>query len=570
MADQMAALVQGQVIGTQPLRVGLIPIVHQILEDLDFPRIVETYCGDHGDVEAWKVLEAYVHSRLESADPVPLSGLEAWVNKTTLPHVLDSPSNKLNEFRFGRVLENAGFAPRGLWLELVQAAHRLYKLDLSWNIYDITSFYFEGEYRNSDLAEYGYNRDGKPGTKQINVGLTVTGEDSVALLYNVLPGSTEDGTTVGANLQEVKKLYKQLGASMIAETLGDRAMLNAKLVHLYRKARIDFVGSMKACNVVEDVIESIPTELLLQNPIDYVALRHAHLSADQKEEERYYGFRTSTVIPPHDEVPRSKQEMVPVLVVLAAGKKRLDAQHRETLLKKKEQRFEEIRGFLNTGKYAKRKFALEQLEKARKSHPATTGMLSYTLEGDDRGLSLTWIRNDDVITKAADQDGKYAVFFSNASHSDKQVFYRFKSRDRVEKRADDVKGTGPVVVRPVYLHKDERIEGLILCSMIALLVSSLAQLLIKRHVHKILTGEGLQKLFADFGASLQTLSDHSQLIGMPAADKWQGQVLEAVKVKLAPVAPVALRGRWSNLQDAANSPPPGWRDERDAPDIPDS
>ncbi len=41
-------------------------------------------------------------------------------------------------------------------------------------LYDVTSSYFEGEH--NELADYGYNRDGKKGKKQIVIGL-LTGAD---------------------------------------------------------------------------------------------------------------------------------------------------------------------------------------------------------------------------------------------------------------------------------------------------------------------------------------------------------------------------------------------------------
>lgn len=38
-------------------------------------------------------------------------------------------------------------------------------------LYDITSLYFEGEYKDSDLVRFGYNRDRKRGVEQVMVGL---------------------------------------------------------------------------------------------------------------------------------------------------------------------------------------------------------------------------------------------------------------------------------------------------------------------------------------------------------------------------------------------------------------
>jgi hypothetical protein len=43
----------------------------------------------------------------------------------------------------------------------------------SWHLvlYDITSVYFEGAYKKSELMTFGYNRDGTTGREQIVVGL---------------------------------------------------------------------------------------------------------------------------------------------------------------------------------------------------------------------------------------------------------------------------------------------------------------------------------------------------------------------------------------------------------------
>jgi len=43
--------------------------------------------------------------------------------------------------------------------------------DNSIVLYDITSSYFEGEYEESDIVTYGYNRDKKKGHEQIVIGL---------------------------------------------------------------------------------------------------------------------------------------------------------------------------------------------------------------------------------------------------------------------------------------------------------------------------------------------------------------------------------------------------------------
>ena len=62
-------------------------------------------------------------------------------------------------------------------------------------LYDITSSYFEGEYKDSELVQFGYNRDKKKGHEQIVVGLMCTAE-GCPVGCEVFPGNTNNPTTV--------------------------------------------------------------------------------------------------------------------------------------------------------------------------------------------------------------------------------------------------------------------------------------------------------------------------------------------------------------------------------------
>ena len=54
-------------------------------------------------------------------------------------------------------------------------------------LYDITSSYFEGEYKDSELVQFGYNRDKKKGHEQIVVGLMCAADGCP-----VFPGNTNE------------------------------------------------------------------------------------------------------------------------------------------------------------------------------------------------------------------------------------------------------------------------------------------------------------------------------------------------------------------------------------------
>jgi hypothetical protein len=55
-------------------------------------------------------------------------------------------------------------------------------------LYDITSTYFEGQYEDREIVQFGYNRDGKRGREQIAIGL-LTNADGSPIAVEVSPAT---------------------------------------------------------------------------------------------------------------------------------------------------------------------------------------------------------------------------------------------------------------------------------------------------------------------------------------------------------------------------------------------
>ena len=87
-------------------------------------------------------------------------------------------------------------------------------------LYDITSTYLEGEYANSSLADYGYNRDRKKGKRQVVAGL-VCNSEGCPVAVEVFKGNTKDDTTVMDKIRQLKQSY---GLERIV-FVGDRGMV---------------------------------------------------------------------------------------------------------------------------------------------------------------------------------------------------------------------------------------------------------------------------------------------------------------------------------------------------------
>jgi transposase len=85
-------------------------------------------------------------------------------------------------------------------------------------LYDVTSVYFEGW--ENELADFGYNRDGKRGKKQLVAGLLTDGKGE-PISIQLYRGNTGDPPTF---LDAVQKLKVRFGAEEVA-LVGDRGMI---------------------------------------------------------------------------------------------------------------------------------------------------------------------------------------------------------------------------------------------------------------------------------------------------------------------------------------------------------
>src|ERR1700719_2896896 len=85
-----------------------------------------------------------------------------------------------------RLLERQNAIQRTLAARHLQDGHLV--------LYDITSRYFEGDYTQSDIVTFGYNRDGKRGHEQMVIALLCSAE-GCPVGVEVFAGNTQDAST---------------------------------------------------------------------------------------------------------------------------------------------------------------------------------------------------------------------------------------------------------------------------------------------------------------------------------------------------------------------------------------
>lgn len=117
-------------------------------------------------------------------------------------------------------------------------------------LYDITSTYFEGEYEDSQIVQFGYNRDGKRGHEQVVIGL-LTNAEGCPVAVEVFPGNTQDAATVESKVKELRERY---GVSELV-LVGDHGMITAsneeKLAALPEAEGLKIISALTHRQMVE-------------------------------------------------------------------------------------------------------------------------------------------------------------------------------------------------------------------------------------------------------------------------------------------------------------------------------
>ena len=111
--------------------------------------------------------------------------------------------------------------------------------DSTMVLYDITSSYLEGEYAESQIVKFGYNRDCKRGHEQIVIGL-ICNVDGCPIAAEVFAGNTKDETTVKTKLEELEERYKIKQIIFV----GDRGMVTQTNIDKIKKEGFNLITAL--------------------------------------------------------------------------------------------------------------------------------------------------------------------------------------------------------------------------------------------------------------------------------------------------------------------------------------
>ncbi len=503
--------------GLQPRQMGALPLIAPILTALQVRQMTNELAPSEADIDLGRIVELLTLNRLMA--PQPLYHVADWLAETVLPQWLDTAPEKVYDNRLGRALDRLYPHLGELWAGLISRTIQVYHLDLNVLHWDVTSLYFEGAYTDSELATYGYSRDHRPDTKQVNLEVDVSHDGYVPVLYQVLPGRTADITRP---LPHLHNLLRFLARPELADRrfrpilVSDCKMITPEAVLACHDHDLFYLGPLANGTAVDAVLRSVSAEELATRPLAY---RPQRVKPDDARYVPYQGvWRRFTF--EHD----GQQVTDRVLVLWSAGKQRLDEQKRKTHLKRLLNKLDDIQKKLNTRRYKKRTYVEQRLVAAQQGN-AAQDLVDIHLTGEDAALSLSFRINRERLAAAQILDGRYALATNAAHLSANQALTLFKGQDGAEKRFRVVKG--PLQVRPLFVRSDRRIGGLVFITLLALLVRAIMERACRQAGFAV-TAEQLLRGFATLQAVDLTWADGSWQRKASEMTAFQAEVLHTL------------------------------------------
>lgn len=198
--------------------VGGLPLVNAILDRLDVDRLLDQALPPGKKLRTAQVLGILLRNIILNQRRPVYSHVEwASLAEPALLGISEGDVAFLNDDKVGRALDKLFDSDRATLLtRLVLRTIREFNVNLDQIHNDSTTLTLTGEYRESDgrlmrgkptlIATYGHNKDHRPDLKQLLFVLTVSADGAVPIHFQAMNGNTSDSSTHIDTWETIRKL----------------------------------------------------------------------------------------------------------------------------------------------------------------------------------------------------------------------------------------------------------------------------------------------------------------------------------------------------------------------------
>lgn len=418
-------------------------------------------------------------------------------------------TEQLHDDRFGDFLDQfALWGPRKVFSHLASQVFMQYNLSIRSLNYDTTSKVMWGEYEESNgkvgtvSITLGHSKAKRGDKNQLKIGLGVA--DGVILDAKVLSGNMDDKTYNNQAIDDVDVLLSRHGVDRNDfYYVADSAFFTEDNLRKANKSKILF-------------ITRVPDNVKLADEFIRQAWSNEALSIESCEEQieagSTLGFRDVLFCDAHgQEIPYRVQDLSgnyrgQTYQCAVCYSPRLESSKRKTTEKAVSKECGQLEDIAKT--YRKRSFACEEdankeiatlekkvlskvkfhrveavvqsEEKKRRGRPRK----NPSEQESEYVFSIQWQIHRDK--EAVERHIKYACTFVLATNDKRlraeQILTEYKTQSSVEKKFQQLKS--PQFVNSLYLKSPQRIEALVYMILIAMMVLSVVERVVRREMHE--------------------------------------------------------------------------------------
>jgi hypothetical protein len=317
-------------------------------------------------------------------------------------------------------------------------------------------------------------------------------------------------------MERLSRLLRQRGWP-VGEVLiiGDRANLNDELALAYDDHGLRYLAGLQAK-------KKRHRELLVAIPEQQF---YAHPLTDEREPKGYWGIPCQVVFE-HE----GRQVTHRGLVVLSGPICTSQRQTRAAQLRELRQALRRVQAKIGQPRCRTVKSVQRRANTQLKKSPAGKFMQAEAYADETGQVHLRWWTDCYALWQAMQRDGRYLLVTNDWSLSPQRMLVLYRQKDGVEKRFTVSKSD--LKVSPIYLHKDQRIEAMLLINMLALLVYSLLERQVRQGGLPMTTRRIIQKL-ENLDVIETQCWDGSRLYRLVPVDEEQAALLQVLAHLLA-------------------------------------
>lgn len=454
-----------------------LPLLLPILKKLGIKETVDKYCPMDRETEVTHGLAMEILILNRFMAPKPMYKVEEWLTKTAVLRAYQGycgqakdtelEPERFNDDRLARALDAVAPHIQEIESEVALRVITTFNLDSRLIHFDLTSVYFEGLYEEEEGIVQGYSRDHRPDAVQATLGLDVVGE-GCPVGHKTHEGNCSDSR---AALKDLMQLKERLDRSDFI-LVGDQGSITRKNIFKLEGKADRYLGKLRKDEEAKELIAGIPDH-------DFAPLVYVNTTGST-----YQGVEVEVTIEADKRIraevnPQKERIKLRGLVVKSDHKARKDNRRRERYLKKHRKALEGISSKLNQRKYKDPCYVRRQVDNVLKG---SRYRYFWTIEvkGEYGEVEFNYRLKKDKVIQDKKLAGKYLIVTNvdEKELSKDELFQAYKNQHVAEARFRNLKTD--LVVRPIYLEKEERIKALIFAVVLALMVYCLLEILWRR------------------------------------------------------------------------------------------